>query len=49
MIPYSQYKKEREEMQFTIEKTKKDLNQLTEQNSKLKSRRNVLEKELKSK
>ena len=35
-------------MQFTIEKTKKDLNQLTEQNSKLKSRRNVLEKELKS-
>ena len=48
MIPYSQYKKEREEMQFTIEKTKKDLNQLTEQNSKLKSRRNVLEKELKS-
>ena len=48
MIPYSQYKKEREELQFTIEKTKKDLNQLTEQNSKLKSRRNVLEKELKS-
>jgi len=48
MIPYSQYKKEREEMQFTIDKTKKDLNSLTEQNSKLKSRRNVLEKELKS-
>ena len=48
MIPYSQYKKEREELQFTIEKTKKDLNQLTEQNSKLKLRRNVLEKELKS-
>ena len=48
MIPYSQYKKGREELQFTIEKTKKDLNQLTEQNSKLKSRRNVLEKELKS-
>ena len=48
MIPYSQYKKEREELQFTIEKTKKDLNQLSEQNSKLKSRRNVLEKELKS-
>ena len=48
MIPYSQYKKEREEMQFTIDKAKKDLNSLTEQNSKLKSRRNVLEKELKS-
>ena len=48
MIPYSQYKKEREEMQNNIEKVKKDLNQITEQNSKLKSRRNVLEKELKS-
>ena len=48
MIPYSQYKKEREEMQFTIDKAKKDLNLLNEQNSKLKSRRNVLEKELKS-
>jgi len=48
MIPYSQYKKEREELQNTIEKAKKDMNQLTEQNNKLKSRRNVLEKELKS-
>ena len=48
MIPYSQYKKEREELQNTIEKDKKDMNQLTEQNNKLKSRRNVLEKELKS-
>lgn len=35
-------------MQNNIEKVKKDLNQITEQNSKLKSRRNVLEKELKS-
>ena len=32
----------------SIEKVKKDLNIMTEQNSKLKSRRNVLEKELKS-
>ena len=48
MIPYSQYKKEREDLQNTIEKAKKDLSQLTEQNNKLKSRRNVLEKELKS-
>ena len=48
MIPYSQYKKEREELQNKIEKAKKDMNQLTEQNNKLKSRRNVLEKELKS-
>ena len=48
MIPYSQYKKEREELQNKIEKTKNDMNQLTDQNNKLKSRRNVLEKELKS-
>ena len=48
MIPYSQYRKEREDLQNTIEKAKKDMNQLTEQNNKLKSRRNVLEKELKS-
>ena len=48
MIPYSQYKKEREELQNKIEKAKNDMNQLTDQNNKLKSRRNVLEKELKS-
>jgi hypothetical protein len=48
MITYSQYKKEREELQNKIEKTKNDMNQLTDQNNKLKSRRNVLEKELKS-
>ena len=48
IVPYSQYKKEKEEMLTSIEKVKKDLNIMTEQNSKLKSRRNVLEKELKS-
>ena len=35
MIPYSQYKKEREELQNNIEKAKKEMNQLTEQNNKL--------------
>ena len=32
----------------SLEKTKKELNQMSEQNNKLKLRRNVLEKELKS-
>ena len=48
IIPYSQYKKEKEEMINSLEKTKEDLNRVTEQNNKLKLRRNVLEKELKS-
>ncbi len=48
IIPYSQYKKEKEEMNNVIEKTKKELSQMNEQNNKLKLRRNVLEKELKS-
>ena len=48
MIPYSQYKKEKEEMINSLEKTKEDLNKITEQNNKLRLRRNVLEKELKS-
>ena len=48
MIPYSQYKKEREEITQSLEKTKKDLALANEQNNKLKLRRNVLEKELKS-
>ena len=48
IIPYSQYKKEKEEMVNSLEKTKKELNQMSEQNNKLKLRRNVLEKELKS-
>ena len=48
IIPYSQYKKEKEEMMNSLEKTKEDLNRVTEQNNKLKVRRNVLEKELKS-
>ena len=48
IIPYSQYKKEKEEMMNNLEKTKDDLNKMTEKNNKLKLRRNVLEKELKS-
>ena len=48
IIPYSQYKKEKEEMINNLEKTKEDLIRVTEQNNKLKLRRNVLEKELKS-
>ena len=48
IIPYSQYKKEKEEMMNSLEKTKKEISQLNEQNNKLKLRRNVLEKELKS-
>ena len=48
IIPYSQYKKEKEEMINSLEKTKKELGQMNEQNNKLKLRRNVLEKELKS-
>jgi chromosome segregation ATPase len=48
IIPYSQYKKEREEMTVSLEKVKNELSQINEQNNKLKVRRNVLEKELKS-
>ena len=48
IIPYSQYKKEKEEMTNNLEKTKEELNKMTEKNNKLKLRRNVLEKELKS-
>ena len=48
IIPYSQYKKEKEEMTNSLEKTKRELSQMSEQNNKLKLRRNVLEKELKS-
>ena len=48
IIPYSQYKKEKEEMTNSLDKAKEDINRITEQNNKLKMRRNVLEKELKS-
>ena len=48
IIPYGQYKKEKEEMINSIDKTKNELTIMKEQNSKLKLRRNVLEKELKS-
>ena len=48
IIPYSQYKKEKEEMTVSLEKVKNELSQINEQNNKLKVRRNVLEKELKS-
>ena len=48
IVPYSQYKKEKEEMTNSLEKAKEDINRITEQNNKLKLRRNVLEKELKS-
>jgi hypothetical protein len=48
MIPYSQYKREKEEIINSLDKTKKELIQVSEQNNKLKLRRNVLEKELKS-
>ena len=48
IIPYSQYKREKEEMTVSLEKVKNELSQINEQNNKLKVRRNVLEKELKS-
>ena len=48
IIPYSQYKKEKEELTVSLEKVKNELSQINEQNNKLKVRRNVLEKELKS-
>ena len=48
IIPYSQYKKEKEEMTNSLDKAKEDINRITEQNNKLKLRRNVLEKELKA-
>ena len=48
VVPYSSYKKEKENLLKEIEKGRVELNKIKEQNSKLKSRKNVLEKELTS-
>ena len=48
VVPYSSYKKEKDNLLKEIEKGRTELNKIKEQNSKLKSRKNVLEKELTS-
>lgn len=48
LVPYSDYKKEKEQFKKEIEQLKGDNTKLTDQNSKLKMRKNVLEKELKT-
>ena len=48
LVPYSDYKKEKEQFKKEIEQYKQENAKLTDQNLKLKMRKNVLEKELKS-
>lgn len=48
MIPYSEYKKEKEKLKAEIEKNKVELSQVVDKNNKLKLRTKVLEQDLKS-
>jgi chromosome segregation ATPase len=48
LIPYSDYKREKDAMKKEIDTNKNDIAKLTDQNNKLKLRKNVLEKELKT-
>ena len=47
VIPYQTYKKDKDNLNKEIENKKNEIKKLNDMNSKLKSRKNVLEKELK--